>query len=141
EFLTWADSQGVAVYYVSNRKEVVLEESIRNLRDAGFPQADPDHCLFRSDTSSKKPRRDAIRTHSRIVLLAGDNLGDFSTAFDGLASDRKQAVDRMRAEFGTRFVVLPNPMYGAWEGALQEDYFKQTDTGKMQIRREALRRD
>ncbi len=141
DFLNWADSQGVTVYYVSNRKAVVLEESIHNLRKAGFPQADAEHCLFRTGTSDKEPRREQIRDTHRIVLLAGDNLGDFAEVFEGGTVERNQAVDELKQEFGSRFVMLPNPMYGAWEGALAEGYFGLEDEEKMQVRQKALRRE
>ena len=74
-------------------------------------------------------------------MLVGDNLGDFSEAFDGMAPERNAAVDQFRQEFGTRFVLLPNSMYGNWEGGLGEGYYKLSDPEKMQLRENSLRRD
>ncbi len=141
EFLNWADSQGVAVYYVSNRKVAVLEVSMQNLREMGFPQVDEDHCLFRVKDNSKESRREQIREKHRIAVLVGDNLGDFSEDFEGLAAQRNTAVDRLQQEFGSRFVLLPNAMYGNWEGSLGEGYYKLSDPEKMQLRENSLRRD
>ncbi len=50
-------------------------------------------------------------------MLFGDNLSDFSAAFDKQPTDTRNAQTRNNAAlFGTRFIVLPNAMYGDWEG-------------------------
>jgi len=49
----------------------------------------------------------------------GDNLEDFSEIFhDRSIQFGKLTVDKYREEFGKRFIVLPNPMYGSWTSAL-----------------------
>ena len=35
---------------------------------------------------------------------------------------RNAAVDAARADFGTTYIVLLNPAYGSWVGALAKDY-------------------
>ena len=54
------------------------------------------------------------------MLLAGDNLNDFEEVFEQsrTVADRLAAVERNRAQFGARFIVLPNVMYGDWENAV-----------------------
>jgi predicted secreted acid phosphatase len=50
------------------------------------------------------------------MLLCGDNLADFSDVFEqSTVGERNREVERLRAEFGRRFIILPNPMYGDWE--------------------------
>ncbi|ESH23934.1 5'-nucleotidase [Salmonella enterica subsp. enterica serovar Gaminara str. ATCC BAA-711] len=44
-----------------------------------------------------------------------------------------------RSKFGTQFIVLPNPMYGNWEGALAPDYFRLNPKQQVQVRENALR--
>jgi predicted secreted acid phosphatase len=52
-------------------------------------------------------------------MLMGDNLGDFSNLFDKKNVDeRMKNVNSVAAEFGDRFIVLPNPAYGDWESSL-----------------------
>jgi 5'-nucleotidase (lipoprotein e(P4) family) len=52
-------------------------------------------------------------------MLVGDNLGDFSDVFYKKTSDeRNAAVERLHAEFGRRFIMLPNVMYGDWLSSL-----------------------
>ncbi len=75
------------------------------------------------------------------MQVVGDNLGDFSDQFDSKSSDeRLAAADRLRAEWGKRFIVLPNPIYGDWEQSLYGKFDpKQTEEERAAIRLKALR--
>jgi predicted secreted acid phosphatase len=44
-------------------------------------------------------------------MWVGDNIQDFPR----LRQDVRTQGDSVFAEFGDRFFVLPNPMYGSWE--------------------------
>lgn len=122
EFLQYADELGFNIFYVSNRKEkYVLTSSMNNLRNVGFPQVDKEHILLKlelsdenPDPSDKQMRRDLITANGfEIVLLIGDNLGDFYTdenAYEG----RLEQLELMKEEFGRKFIILPNAMYGNW---------------------------
>jgi 5'-nucleotidase (lipoprotein e(P4) family) len=78
-----------------------------------------------------------VRSRYRVVLLVGDNLNDFNDDFTGKSiADRKAQVDRERAEFGTQFIVVPNPMYGDWESAIYGNASSETE--KRERRRAAL---
>lgn len=117
DFLNYAKTRAVEVFYVSNRTTDDVAASLKNLKKFNFPFADEHHMLFKSDkSSSKESRRKAIEKDYDIVLLCGDNLGDFSAAFD----DRTEklltdSISSYKSLFGKRFIVFPNPMYGAWE--------------------------
>jgi 5'-nucleotidase (lipoprotein e(P4) family) len=88
-------------------------------------------------TASKESRRQSVRSRYRVVLLVGDNLNDFNDDFTGKSiADRKAQVDRERAEFGTQFIVVPNPMYGDWESAIYGNASNETE--KRERRRAAL---
>lgn len=115
EFLYLADSLGIEVFYVSNRAGSLMEATIDNMVEYGFPNADTSHLLLKSQTSSKDERRAVIRTDFEIILLLGDNLGDFDGIFDDRSvNDGKQAVHAHSNDFGTRFIIFPNPVYGTW---------------------------
>lgn len=121
-FLRHADSLGFKIFYVSNRKkDDVFEGTLNNLVKEGFPQADGESILLRlavskdnPDPSNKDARRDIIRQKGyNIVLLAGDNLGDFyKDSGYGHLRDRK-VMDRAN-DFGSMYIILPNAMYGNW---------------------------
>jgi len=116
EFIRLAEKLGVEVFYVSNRKDNLKEATLDNLNELEFPYADEAHLMLKKESSSKDARREAVSMNYNILLLIGDNLGDF----DGIFDDRtivygKPAVREMKEQFGSRFIMLPNPMYGRWE--------------------------
>jgi len=116
EFTKFCDSLGVAVIYISNRKVDELDATIKNLDSLGFAYAKKEYMLFKQDVSSKKARRDQISQRYEIVMLIGDNLNDLSEVFENRGVDWGVSVtEQNRKEFGNRFIVLPNPMYGEWE--------------------------
>lgn len=122
EFLSYAAEKGVETFYISNRKVEVYERTLANLMRNGFPFADSTHMLLRTSVNDKEPRRNSVKKNYEIVLLFGDNLGDFSNIFDDKSTaDRYALVEEFKEEFGNRFIVLPNPMYGAWDAAMFYD--------------------
>jgi len=140
-FLKYVDSRGGAVFYVSNRKERDRQGTMKNLKAMGFPQVRDERVLLRSETSDKEPRRQHIREKYRIVLLMGDNLNDFASVFAHKGvQERFAEVDKMKDQFGTRFLVLPNPMYGEWEGAIYNYNWKMTPAEKDNARKAAMKR-
>jgi len=119
EFADFLEGAGVELFYISNRSVKELDVTIENLIKHDFPYADVNHVFLKTDTSSKKARRANLSSTHEITLLIGDNLGDFSEVFED-RSDRlgKGMVDRYKKDFGSRFIILPNPMYGSWTSAI-----------------------
>jgi 5'-nucleotidase (lipoprotein e(P4) family) len=121
EFLQYANSKGVRVFYVTNRNETEKTATIDNLKSEGFPDVSEETVLVRTTESTKEPRRQLILQKHRIVLLAGDNLNDLSNVFERKSiADRFMEVDKTKDLYGHKFIVLPNVMYGEWEGAIYE---------------------
>lgn len=141
EFLQYAAGRGVAVFYVSNRYADQLEDTQANLRALGFPEVTAGRVLLRTTTSGKEPRRQKVEATHDVILLLGDNLSDFAEEFEDLpAAERSRLVERRNAEFGNRFIVLPNPMYGDWEtDGLYEGRYDWTGAQKDSLRRARLR--
>jgi 5'-nucleotidase (lipoprotein e(P4) family) len=133
EFVKYAESQKVEVFYVTNRQMPdELQPTINNLKENGFPYADTLHLVLRNNTSSKESRRRALSEKYDIVLLIGDNLADFDTIFDSRAGDLGfGAVIKNREKFGREFIILPNPMYGPWINAAIKDMPGKTVREKM----------
>lgn len=124
DFLNYAKSKGVEVFYITNRKIKFFNVTLKNLSDKGFPYADKEHLLMRTDKSDKEPRRNIVKENYEIALLIGDNLGDFLNIFDDAnIEDRFSLTDSLRNEFGRNFIVLPNSMYGAWVNELFDNNF------------------
>ncbi|MCU0457547.1 MAG: 5'-nucleotidase, lipoprotein e(P4) family [Bacteroidales bacterium] len=115
EFTRYADSLGVEVFYVSNRTVKEMGPTIENMAVWGFVNADSTHMLLKETTSSKVERRDLIKMDYEVLLLIGDNLADHSGIYEKRGPDHGfAAVDADRRLFGTKYIVLPNPMYGNW---------------------------
>ncbi len=121
EFLTWANNNGVSLYYISNRSADGLDATIKNLQSLGAPQADSTHILLKTNTSDKSERRAKVKAGAAdIILYIGDNLGDYSEIWDKPSNvdERLSNVQVHRDEMGVKFIVLPNSLYGTWEGAI-----------------------
>jgi 5'-nucleotidase (lipoprotein e(P4) family) len=142
EFLTYASRRRVHVFYITNRRQPEKAGTITNLKKLRFPGVSEETVMIREQgsTASKESRRRMVASRYRIVLLAGDNLNDFSDDFaDKSIEDRKAQVDRERSEFGSRFIVVPNPMYGDWETAIYGYKSNLTDAEREADRRTALK--
>lgn len=121
-FTKRAAKQGVQVIYLTNRDSVVEAATRDNLRRLGFPVVDaPDAVLTQGERpgwTPKQARRAWVAERYRVLLLVGDNLGDFAPSVDTTLAARQQMADRYEAFWGTRWIALPNPQYGSWRGAL-----------------------
>jgi 5'-nucleotidase (lipoprotein e(P4) family) len=119
EFARFAESSGVEIFYVSNRSAAnSLGASIKNLSIKGFPFADSIHVVLKTGESSKEKRRLAIAGKYEILLLMGDNLGDLDIVFETRGDDLGfAALSNNVDEFGSKFIVFPNSMYGSWINA------------------------
>ncbi|KXK04199.1 MAG: putative secreted acid phosphatase [Acidobacteria bacterium OLB17] len=138
DFLNYAHSRGVKIFYVSNRDEVQKAATMENLKKVGFNDITDENVMLRQKESSKEARRDIIRKKYRIVMQFGDNLDDLSNAFEKKSvEDRFAEVDKARLRFGTDYIVLPNAMYGTWESAIY-GYERLTDEQKAERRQNAL---
>lgn len=132
EFTRYAESLGVEVFYVSNRTVQEMGPTIKNMAALGFPNADTTHVLLKETTSSKVARRAQIEKDYEIILLVGDNLADLSGAYEKRGTDFGfGTVDAERQLFGTKYIVLPNPMYGSWLSELLKKTEGQTEKEKL----------
>lgn len=138
-FTHWADSLGIAIYYISNRKTDELESTIGNLRQHGFPQVFDKHVLLREKSDNKDERRAAIYHEHDVILLVGDQLTDFSNALADRGQDLgMDSLRKFMPDLKKKFVLLPNPMYGEWEKAIYGNTFKLSDEEKKRLQAKAL---
>lgn len=118
EFLQYAKSRGVTPFYVTNRDEDERAGTFANLQKLGFP-AEPSTLLLRqNDVSDKTPRREQVAASHRLLLVIGDDLNDFVNAREKSQAERARIIEETAMNWGTRWFILPNPMYGSWERAL-----------------------
>ena len=140
EFLQFAAKNKCEVFYVPNRKmKTELEGTVKNLKKFNFPFVDEAHMLLRTDSSDKQIRFNEIQKTHNIVLYIGDNLNDMPIGTD--ISDNKKRIaitDSHKDEFGAKFIILPNPMYGGWENSLADNYLKLPPNQKGILRKALL---
>jgi 5'-nucleotidase (lipoprotein e(P4) family) len=120
DFAKYAASKNVKVFYVSNRLEEGEEATRDNMQKLGFPMGGSvDTFLMLGEkeswTSRKGSRFAFVAKNYRVLLLVGDNFGDFTDAYKGSADDRQKVYDENLKHWGHDWIVLPNPSYGSFE--------------------------
>lgn len=112
---TWkAKKMGFQVIYITNRKDHNWNDTYENLKKQKFP-IEKKFLITRSKESSKETRRKNISKNYEIIMLIGDNLTDFSSAFEvHHLNERMEQVKNHKSDFGSKFIMLPNSMYGDW---------------------------
>jgi 5'-nucleotidase (lipoprotein e(P4) family) len=123
DFLAAAVSKGVTVFYVTNRDASMEDDTRQNLLDLALPvRPDIDVVLTRNEngwtSSDKGARRAHVCRDFRVLLLVGDDLGDFISGARDTLETRTRLADSHSAHWEDRWILIPNPMYGSWESAL-----------------------
>ena len=115
DFFNYADSKGVEIIYLSNRRVENYEPTKENLISLGFPFKESTKMLLRTNSRDKDERRKSIENYN-IIMFVGDNLGDFdSTFFDKDNEERWEISKSKKEKFGDSFILIPNLIYGDWE--------------------------
>ena len=139
EFLQFADKNKVQIYYISDRTDAQVDATIKNLEAQGLPVQGRDHLMFKKEgDKSKEGRRQEVLKHTNLVMLFGDNLVDFAEFSTKSEEDRDKMFEQLKAEFGDKFIIFPNPMYGSWESAVYQGE-KKDAKGQSEARLNALK--
>jgi acid phosphatase len=137
EMIDAARAAGVDVFFLTNRAcerfdgvegDCPYEQvTIDDLREAGI-EADADHVLMAWEqpgwSKEKLNRRNHIADTHRVIMLFGDDYGDFvhctrSTPLPpctqaATRESRHTALDTYADYWGNGWYILPNPMHGSW---------------------------
>jgi 5'-nucleotidase (lipoprotein e(P4) family) len=139
DFTKYAASKGVTVFYVTNRTADQEAPTKEEMTKMGFPDGGSvDTYLMSKEhpdwTSAKGTRRIFIAKNYRILLLLGDNMGDFTDKFTGSVADRDTVYTADAAHWGHDWIALPNPTYGSFQSApFLTDYSKSSDEQRKEI--------
>lgn len=124
DFLNYAQSRGVQVFYVSSRDQGddTQKFAVSNLAAVGLPFADDEHVTALRESSDKEPAQKSIEERFDVPVMLGDNLNDFKRIYYVKSVDeRRDLANQDAAEFGRRFVLFPNPTDGHWLRAIFGD--------------------
>lgn len=137
-FTNRAADEGIKVIYLSNREANTEEATRKNLQALGFPVSDEtDVVLLKNElpewTSSKVERRKHVAANFRILMLFGDDFNDFLPAKNISENERDHLLETYRTNFGAKWFILPNPIYGSWDQALYNFERNLSDEEKSDI--------
>ena len=122
-FLDYVQSRGVTIFYYSSRPEELRACTTKSLERLGMPIEPEFNTILLNDGSTKSLQRERVGKKFRILLLLGDNLEDFVTGSKDGAEARKALVQEYAEYWGSKWIILPNPMYGHWEATFYDfDY-------------------
>ena len=123
---------GITVIANTNRSAANATGSEDTLRAAGLGEFKHGETLFLmgddAGGSSKDPRRSAIASKYCVIILGGDQLGDFSQQFNekGLPPATRMALATSpgaAALWDKGWFLFPNPVYGPWDKLGWNDAF------------------
>jgi len=127
-FISEVEKLKVVMVYLSNRLEEQKESTIRALAHNGVNTQGlwegTERLLLKRETSNKQDRIRLTEEKYQVVAYLGDNLADFPGATEEtkdvakLLAARLQKMESAATLWGTRWFMLPNPVYGDWEHTL-----------------------
>ena len=143
EFAKYADSKGVKVFYVTNRNADQEDATRKNMEALGFPMGgNVDTFLMSKEqedwTSKKGTRRAFVAKDYRVLLLVGDNYGDFSDDYSLSEAERLASLEKNMAHVGHDWIFIANPEYGSFESAPFGGDFKKPADERRKLKIEAL---
>ena len=115
-FLQTVEGLGGYIAIVTNRSATDCPDTEANFRNLDLPF---DVMLCKENDGEKEPRWESVENGTasdqlppvEIVMWIGDNIKDFPDHDQSLRhGDASQYSD-----FGTRYFIMPNPMYGSWQ--------------------------
>jgi 5'-nucleotidase (lipoprotein e(P4) family) len=131
-FISEVEKLKVVMVYISNRLESLKGSTIQALAHNGIKtqglQEDSElRLLLKKEMSNKQDRIRQVEAKYHVIAYLGDNLGDFP----GETEQPKDVAEHLAARikkveaalelWGTRWFMLPNPIYGDWDRVLPKE--------------------
>ncbi|MCI0423789.1 MAG: hypothetical protein L0387_05210 [Acidobacteria bacterium] len=128
-FITEVEKLKVVMVYISNRLDNLKDDTIRALAHNRISTQDlqdgPElRLLLKKETSNKQARIRQVEEKYQVIAYLGDNLADFpgeteqSEEFAERLAARHKKAEAAGEQWGSRWFMLPNPVYGDWDRAL-----------------------
>jgi len=137
DFVDAARSAGATVFFVTNRPCELIDgnddpcpqkgTTIEDIREVGI-EVTPEFVMLSGERPGwdreKLVRRELIAESYRVVMLIGDDFGDFvpcarkkvvaPCTTSATRKSRAEALEKYGNYWGNGWYVLPNPMHGSW---------------------------
>jgi len=143
EFVQTARDKGVAVFFITNRpcherdfapgpcpQEAI---TLQDLAEGGI-ETDAEHLMLVGEQADwnreKRYRQELVARNYRVIMLIGDDLGDFlpcvrakpiTPCAAATEDDREKMTLQHREYWGVLWYILPNPMHGSWTSFIASD--------------------
>lgn len=120
DFILSVQESNIPIFFISNRSEETFQYTIDNLQQHGI-DVQPDKLLLKAESSQKANRRKRVLSEFNVIMLIGDNLADFENVFEEETNvtERNDFTSNITSLMGSKYIILPNPMYGNWLDALK----------------------
>ena len=142
DFTKAAQAAGMKVFYVSNRETSQLGVTKKNLSKYGFADAtEAGHILLDPVSSQDKQARfNEIEKKYDVVMFVGDQLTDMGQPYMNKSSQQeKEQVTKDKANWGSKFIAIPDPTYGNYENAMFDHSGKKlTEAEMVQVAKEGV---
>lgn len=143
EFVKYADSKGVKIFYITNRAAETEKDTRENMQKLGFPLGgNVDTFLMQNEKpgwgGAKSTRRAVVTKDYRVLLNIGDNFGDFDDRYRTSEADRLKAFDADMAYWGKQWLMIANPTYGSFDTAPYGHDFKKSREEQRKAKRDVL---
>lgn len=136
EFVAAARAAGVTVFFVTNRPCELIDDNpdpcpqvegvIHELESIGI-DVDASHVMLADQNGwdrAKIARREHIAESHRVIMIFGDDLGDFAPCVrtklygpcvePATKESRQQLVDAFAEYWSNGWYILPGPTHGSW---------------------------
>ena len=138
DFLRFADENGVTIFYLSDRKQSQIDVTLKIYAALICLRRKRKSVVKTPEMQGKQSRRDALESQYDVVLYFGDNLADFIDSKGKSQAERNKMMEDVQQEFGKRFIIFPNPMYGDWYGGIIDGQFKAKNKELYKLRASKL---
>lgn len=139
DFINYAQSNGVEIFLISNRSKEEMEATIINLKAVGV-NVPEDHIMLKEDSSNKQKRMDEVEKNYNVIMYIGDNASDFGGEYNKKSNkERSKIVMDNKDNIGVKYIALPNPTYGDFDGAINGYDFSISNDEKIKTRNDALK--
>ena len=82
---------------------------------------------------------ESLTKNYRVLMLLGDDFGDFTSDWNKSSDERRAVAQKEAARWGRDWIMIPNPMYGSWENASFNFNFRASPADRRKMKHDAVK--